>query len=369
MADHRPPRPEFHDLELSALRSGHLTSWQEWQSWQERMAADPARAGEYLDFLLPHGMAVRITGLMGPLSRLNGQSARVLALHGVRVNVQLCTDAGSLSNVLVRPNNLQHIAPPTRSGAIRLPSPALVAAAETFMERRGSLATPLLRAAVAHLPLADTSALAGDANCAICQESLEAGCTAIDLPCCHLFHKDCLAQWLLHEDATSTNRSLCPSCRTSIFEEGHIIEEDPRVVSAVADWREAKNDDEAEEIAQQMRSELISQAHPDDPEQHHVLLTAVLKADYHTARFLLLAQAHRPHQQLWPAHLLNSVSHVMATPNNVREVVPTPALLRSTSRILDLLVAAGCDVHDEAVRQERARDSPHSNLETQAQSP
>ena len=119
--------------------------------------------------------------------------------------------------------------------------------------------------------------------------------------------------------------------------------------------------EKAEEIAQQMRSELISQAHPDDPEQHHVLLTAVLKADYHTARFLLLAQAHRPHQQLWPAHLLNSVSHVMATPNN-REVVPTPALLRSTSRILDLLVAAGCDVHDEAVRQERARDSPHSNL-------
>ena len=106
MADHRPPRPEFHDLELSALRSGHLTSWQEWQSWQERMAADPARAGEYLDFLLPHGMAVRITGLMGPLSRLNGQSARVLALHGVRVNVQLCADAGTRVKSASRPDAL-----------------------------------------------------------------------------------------------------------------------------------------------------------------------------------------------------------------------------------------------------------------------
>ena len=46
-------------------------------------------------------------------------------------------------------------------------------------------------------------------NCAVCQESFTSGQDARMLPCCHIFHLDCIDQWLLQNPS-------CPNCRESI---------------------------------------------------------------------------------------------------------------------------------------------------------
>jgi hypothetical protein len=46
-----------------------------------------------------------------------------------------------------------------------------------------------------------------DIACAICFELLVPGDGVLELPCSHLFHSDCIVQWLL-------NHQHCPICRT-----------------------------------------------------------------------------------------------------------------------------------------------------------
>ncbi|KAF7046904.1 LOW QUALITY PROTEIN: hypothetical protein CFC21_055893, partial [Triticum aestivum] len=69
---------------------------------------------------------------------------------------------------------------------------------------------PAAKAAVAALPdvavSADMMAADGGAQCAVCMDDFLLGAAAKQLPCNHVFHKDCILPWLdLH--------SSCPVCR------------------------------------------------------------------------------------------------------------------------------------------------------------
>ena len=46
-------------------------------------------------------------------------------------------------------------------------------------------------------------------TCAICMDDLEVGDAVLELPCCHLFHRECLAEWL-------AQKNECPSCRRPV---------------------------------------------------------------------------------------------------------------------------------------------------------
>jgi E3 ubiquitin-protein ligase RNF115/126 len=69
---------------------------------------------------------------------------------------------------------------------------------------------PAAKAAVASLPdvavSADMMQADGGAQCAVCMDDFHLGAAAKQLPCKHVFHKDCIVPWLdLH--------SSCPVCR------------------------------------------------------------------------------------------------------------------------------------------------------------
>ncbi|KQK20096.1 E3 ubiquitin-protein ligase RING1-like [Brachypodium distachyon] len=69
---------------------------------------------------------------------------------------------------------------------------------------------PAAKSAVAALPDVAVSATMmaadGGAQCAVCMDDFELGASAKQLPCKHVFHKDCILPWLdLH--------SSCPVCR------------------------------------------------------------------------------------------------------------------------------------------------------------
>ncbi|KAM0901008.1 hypothetical protein ACQ4PT_020266 [Festuca glaucescens] len=69
---------------------------------------------------------------------------------------------------------------------------------------------PAAKAAVAALPDVAVSAAMmaadGGAQCAVCMDDFQLGAAAKQLPCNHVFHKDCILPWLeLH--------SSCPVCR------------------------------------------------------------------------------------------------------------------------------------------------------------
>ena len=48
-------------------------------------------------------------------------------------------------------------------------------------------------------------------RCLICQENIEVGDKAMELPCRHWFHEHCLGKWILNND-----RNTCPTCRTVV---------------------------------------------------------------------------------------------------------------------------------------------------------
>uniref|UniRef100_A0A0A9A3L0 RING-type E3 ubiquitin transferase n=1 Tax=Arundo donax TaxID=35708 RepID=A0A0A9A3L0_ARUDO len=69
---------------------------------------------------------------------------------------------------------------------------------------------PAAKSAVAALPdvavSADMMQADGGAQCAVCMDDFQLGAAAKQLPCKHVFHKDCILPWLdLH--------SSCPVCR------------------------------------------------------------------------------------------------------------------------------------------------------------
>ncbi|KAH7445720.1 hypothetical protein KP509_01G021600 [Ceratopteris richardii] len=46
-------------------------------------------------------------------------------------------------------------------------------------------------------------------NCAICISTIIAGSPALQLPCKHLFHSECIARWL-------RAKNTCPLCRCNL---------------------------------------------------------------------------------------------------------------------------------------------------------
>ncbi|KAH7282171.1 hypothetical protein KP509_35G016500 [Ceratopteris richardii] len=53
---------------------------------------------------------------------------------------------------------------------------------------------PAIKSALNALPLVKVDANSKD--CAICIDTIEAGLQATQLPCQHLFHRDCITHWL-----------------------------------------------------------------------------------------------------------------------------------------------------------------------------
>jgi hypothetical protein len=49
--------------------------------------------------------------------------------------------------------------------------------------------------------------------CAICLGSYRPGVLVTGLPCGHLYHKDCVMEWLLQQGRKST----CPMCKADVF--------------------------------------------------------------------------------------------------------------------------------------------------------
>ncbi|KAL5572562.1 hypothetical protein UlMin_022159 [Ulmus minor] len=62
------------------------------------------------------------------------------------------------------------------------------------------------------LPNVETS---GGDVCSICMEGFQSGCggeEAKQVPCGHVYHKECIVEWLLLHNS-------CPLCRCKIFQE------------------------------------------------------------------------------------------------------------------------------------------------------
>ncbi|KAF0911635.1 hypothetical protein E2562_011643 [Oryza meyeriana var. granulata] len=94
---------------------------------------------------------------------------------------------------------------------------------------------PAAKSAVAALPdvavSADMMAADGGAQCSVCMDDFHLGAAAKQLPCKHVFHKDCILPWLdLH--------SSCPVCRfelpTDDPDYGHRRGSDQPTAAAVA---------------------------------------------------------------------------------------------------------------------------------------
>ncbi|KAL7235825.1 hypothetical protein ACSBR1_019167 [Camellia fascicularis] len=76
----------------------------------------------------------------------------------------------------------------------------------TEIDRRGSPPAPT--SAIQALPIVNLTEtdLISDSNCPICREGFEVGEEARVMPCKHLYHGDCIVQWLrIH--------NTCPVCR------------------------------------------------------------------------------------------------------------------------------------------------------------
>ncbi|CAM0943880.1 unnamed protein product [Alopecurus aequalis] len=87
--------------------------------------------------------------------------------------------------------------------------------AENDPQRYGTL--PAAVSAVASLPdvavSVDTATDDGGAHCVVCTDCFDIGDVAKQLPCSHIFHKDCIIPWLdLH--------SSCPICRFELPTDG-----------------------------------------------------------------------------------------------------------------------------------------------------
>ena len=62
-----------------------------------------------------------------------------------------------------------------------------------------------------------------EAPCSICLQEYEAGEKLRRLPCGHVFHRDCVDEWLLGES------KLCPMCKSSVVDAAQVADEAPAV--------------------------------------------------------------------------------------------------------------------------------------------
>lgn len=56
-------------------------------------------------------------------------------------------------------------------------------------------------------------------ECSICLDTLKANDLVFQLPCKHVFHKDCASIWIYER------RAVCPNCRKGIYDDEEIVEE------------------------------------------------------------------------------------------------------------------------------------------------
>ena len=52
----------------------------------------------------------------------------------------------------------------------------------------------------------EINSVCGEGGCSVCKDDYEMDQTVIKLPCCHMFHDDCIMPWL-------KERNSCPTCR------------------------------------------------------------------------------------------------------------------------------------------------------------
>lgn len=98
---------------------------------------------------------------------------------------------------------------------VQVPPPALGVATPFLDIETGAKAHPLARRLSTPSSTGATSTAWSQATCPICLDDFEANETKVrELPCRHIFHPDCIDQFLLQ------NSSLCPMCKQSVLPPG-----------------------------------------------------------------------------------------------------------------------------------------------------
>ncbi|KAI4382825.1 hypothetical protein MLD38_008737 [Melastoma candidum] len=75
---------------------------------------------------------------------------------------------------------------------------------------------PASKAAIEGMPVVEISGdhVTSELHCAVCKEVFELGCDAREMPCKHIYHKDCILPWL-------AMRNSCPVCRFELPVDGN----------------------------------------------------------------------------------------------------------------------------------------------------
>ncbi|KAI4384484.1 hypothetical protein MLD38_002634 [Melastoma candidum] len=75
---------------------------------------------------------------------------------------------------------------------------------------------PASKAAIEGMPVVEISGdhVTSELHCAVCKEVFELGCDASEMPCKHIYHKDCILPWL-------AMRNSCPVCRFELPVDGN----------------------------------------------------------------------------------------------------------------------------------------------------
>jgi hypothetical protein len=95
------------------------------------------------------------------------------------------------------------------------PPPALGAPSSSVDAETGAKASPLARHSSVPTSVGAPSTAWSQATCPICLDDFEPNETRVrELPCRHIFHPDCIDQFLLR------NSSLCPMCKQSVLPAG-----------------------------------------------------------------------------------------------------------------------------------------------------
>ncbi|KAI4302400.1 hypothetical protein MLD38_038149 [Melastoma candidum] len=75
---------------------------------------------------------------------------------------------------------------------------------------------PASKAAIESMPVVEIGVdhIKSELHCAVCKEVFELGCDAREMPCKHIYHKDCILPWL-------ALRNSCPVCRFEMPADGN----------------------------------------------------------------------------------------------------------------------------------------------------
>lgn len=90
---------------------------------------------------------------------------------------------------------------------------------QLFQQHQPQGPPPAAKKAVENLPLIQiqTKHVEDKAECAVCKDEFEEGENVANLPCGHLYHKDCIIPWL-------EQHNTCPTCRYELEVEDPALE-------------------------------------------------------------------------------------------------------------------------------------------------